>query len=167
MDISSVTSSSAAANFLDPDQASRPTGKQTLDVNDFLKLMTVQLTSQDPMKPMEDTQFISQMASFTSLEQMRTLSKNFEAFSSEQRISSAQNFLGKLVTISTAVGDVSGEVTAVTLVDGAPRLSVGAGSFDPADVTSIKPKPAGTATPPSSTLQPIIGSGPTAPAATN
>ena len=47
MDISSVTSSSAAANFLDPDQASRPTGKQTLDVNDFLKLMTVQLTSQD------------------------------------------------------------------------------------------------------------------------
>ena len=167
MDISSLTAPAKATNFLDPQQAARPTGKQTLDVNDFLKLLTVQLTSQDPMKPMEDTQFISQMASFTSLEQMKTLSHNFETFSSEQRINAAQNYLGKLVTISTAVGDVSGEVTAVTLVGGAPRLSVGAGIFDPANVTSIKAKPAGAPATPPATIQPVIGTGPTTPATIN
>ena len=163
MDISSITSASAGTNFLNPDEVTRATGKQTLDVNDFLKLITVQLTSQDPMKPMEDTQFISQMASFTSLEQMKTLSKNFAAFSAEQRLSSAQNFLGKIVTVSTSVGDVTGEVTAVTLAGGAPRLSVGAGIFDPADVTSITAKPATT----TSSTQPIIGTGPSTPATTN
>jgi flagellar basal-body rod modification protein FlgD len=142
MDISNITSASGGTNFLDPEQATRTTGKQSLDVNDFLKLITVQLTSQDPMKPMEDTQFISQMASFTSLEQMKTLSENFAAFSSEQRLSAAQDFLGKVVTVSTNLGEVSGEVTRVTLEDGAPRLSIGAGIFDPADVTSITAKPA-------------------------
>src|SRR6266568_738035 len=54
-------------------QNSAQGGQKTLGVNDFLKLLTVQLQSQDPLKPMEDTAFISQMASFTSLEQMRTL----------------------------------------------------------------------------------------------
>jgi len=162
MDISSITSASAGTNFLDPKQAIRTTGKQVLDVNDFLKLITVQLTSQDPMKPMEDTQFISQMANFTSLEQMRTLSKNFDTFTSDQRISSAENFLGRIVTVSTAAGEVPGEVTAVTLADGTPRLTIGAGSFDPADVTSITAKPASTASAATST----ISSGPTAPPAT-
>ncbi len=142
MDISSITSASGGTNFLNPEEATRSTGKQMLDVNDFLKLITVQLTSQDPMKPMEDTQFISQMANFTSLEQMRTLSQNFAAFSSEQRISSAQNYLGKVVTVSTDAGDVTGAVSAVALVDGKPQLRIGAGSFDPADVTSITANPA-------------------------
>ncbi len=137
MDISSILSSSSGTNFLNPDPVARTTGKQSLDVNDFLKLITVQLTSQDPMKPMEDTQFISQMANFTSLEQMRTLSDNFSAFSSGQRISSAQNFLGKTVTVSTPSGDVTGQVTAVTLADGSPRISVGAGIYDPAAITKI------------------------------
>ena len=45
-----------------------------LGADDFMKLLTTQLTSQDPMNPMKDTEFISQMANFTSLEQMRTLS---------------------------------------------------------------------------------------------
>ena len=162
MDITSLTSASGL-NFLDPEVANRATGKQVLDANDFLRLLTVQLQSQDPMKPMEDMQFISQMASFTSLEQMKTLSKNFAAFSAEQRLSSAQNFLGKIVTVSTSVGDVTGEVTAVTLAGGAPRLSVGAGIFDPADVTSITAKPATT----TSSTQPIIGTGPSTPATTN
>lgn len=137
MDISSILSSGSKTNFLNPDPAARSTGKQALDVNDFLKLITVQLTSQDPMKPMEDTQFISQMANFTSLEQMRSLSQNFAAFSSEQRISSAQNYLGKTVTVSTDVGDVTGQVTAVTLADGSPRITVGAGIYKPSAITKI------------------------------
>jgi len=137
MNIANVTSTRSTIDFLDPAQASRPTGKQTLDVNDFLKLLTVQLQSQDPMKPMEDTQFISQMASFTSLQQMKQLSTDFKNFSSEQRISSAQSFLGKVVTVTTADGDVIGQVKSVKLLDGSPRIVIGTGSYDPAKVTNI------------------------------
>ena len=124
-----------------PEQAARPTGKQTLDVNDFLKLMTVQLTSQDPMKPMEDTQFISQMASFTSLQQMRDLSANFKTFTAGQSINSAQNYLGKIVGVTSGDGSVTGEVTGITIRDGAPQLIIGGVAYDPADVFSVLPKP--------------------------
>ena len=142
MDISGILSTHSKVDFLDPATAARPTGKQTLGVDDFLKLLTVQLQSQDPLKPMEDTQFISQMASFTSLQEMRSLSKNFETFSTGQRLSSAQGYLGKVVTLTTKDGDVTGEVTAIKLVEGAPRLTIGTGSYDPADVTRITSLPA-------------------------
>ena len=142
MDLSNILSTRSKVDFLDPATAAMPTGKQTLDVDDFLKLLTVQLQTQDPMKPMEDTQFISQMASFTSLQEMRALSKNFETFSSGQRLSSAQDYLGKVVTLTTDGDDVTGEVTAIKLVDGAPRLMIGTGSYDPAKVTRITSQPA-------------------------
>ena len=142
MDLSNILSTRSKVDFLDPATAAIPTGKQTLDVDDFLKLLTVQLQTQDPMKPMEDTQFVAQMASFTSLQEMRALSKNFETFSSGQRLSSAQDYLGKVVTLTTDGDDVTGEVTAIKLVDGAPRLMIGTGSYDPAKVTRITSQPA-------------------------
>lgn len=132
-----LTNPGGAASFLDPAAGAHDTSRQTLDVNDFLKLITVQLTSQDPLKPMEDTQFISQMANFTSLEQMRTLSTDFSAFRSEHHLASAQALLGKMVTIGTEGGDITGPVTKVEVVEGAPRLSVNGGSFDPADIISV------------------------------
>ena len=144
MDIASLTSA-GATNFLDPQVATRATGKQQLDVNDFLKLLTVQLGSQDPLKPMEDTQFISQMASFTSLQQMRDLSANFQTFTSGQRIDSAQNYLGKIVGITNGDGTVSGEVTSITIKDGVPQLMIGGVGYDPANVVSVVPKPVSTA----------------------
>jgi flagellar basal-body rod modification protein FlgD len=147
MDITSITSA-RAENFLDPAIANRPTGGKSLDVDDFLKLITVQLTSQDPMKPMEDTQFISQMASFTSLEQMRTLSDNFATFNAGQQISSAQNFIGKLVTVATDAGEITGTVNSVSVEDGNPLLVINGGVFSTADVIGISMPPAPAATTP-------------------
>lgn len=52
------------------------TYKNQLDKDAFLKLLTTQLKYQDPLSPMEDKEFITQMSSFNALEQMQAVNKN-------------------------------------------------------------------------------------------
>ena len=48
-----------------------------MQMDDFLQLLTAQIANQDPLEPMKDTEFISQMANIASLEQMQQFSKGF------------------------------------------------------------------------------------------
>ncbi|HVT36879.1 MAG TPA: flagellar hook capping FlgD N-terminal domain-containing protein, partial [Nevskiaceae bacterium] len=54
-------------------QASSKTASQTLDQADFLKLMTTQLQYQDPMKPLDNAEFVSQMAQFSTVSGIQSL----------------------------------------------------------------------------------------------
>lgn len=117
-------------------------GKQVLGSDDFMKLLTTQLTSQDPMNPMKDTEFISQMANFTSLEQMRNLSKSFDSFSLDQKMSAAPAYLGRQVTITDASGEITGIVEAIKLNKGKPSVVVNGKTYETNLITGIKPAPA-------------------------
>jgi flagellar basal-body rod modification protein FlgD len=128
-------------------------GKQMLAADDFMKLLTTQLTSQDPMNPMKDTEFISQMANFTSLEQMRTLSKSFDTFTSDQKMSAAPAFLGRNVTVKDATGDVTGLVDSITLKNGKPAIVINGKSYDTNLITGIAMPPPPPAPLPSSATQ--------------
>lgn len=57
--------------------------KNDLDKDAFLKLLTTQLANQDPLNPMEDREFIAQLAQFSSLEQMTAMNKTLETKSEE------------------------------------------------------------------------------------
>lgn len=79
----------------------RKTGSDILGKDDFLKILMTQLQNQDPLNPMEDKDFIAQMAQFSSLEQMTNLGKSFERFAQiqEQNMLVTYNqFIGKEVT---------------------------------------------------------------------
>src|SRR5262249_24894806 len=133
-----------------------PTGVSTLGVNDFLKLITVQLQNQDPLKPMDDTQFISQMASFTNLQQTQTLTADFETFSQQAAMNVANSFLGGYVTVSdNALGVVSGQVSAVKVENGIPKLVINGVSYDLNTVQSVSTVPPAT-TPVTTNPQPQI-----------
>ena len=136
--LSSITP--AAGSFLSGTPVAAP--RQQLNQDDFLKLLTTQLANQDPLKPMDDTQFIAQMAQFSSLQQATTLTKDFEAFSSAQQISSAQNLLGRTVTLTTDGGDKTGPVSEVRIKNGTAQIMVNGTGYDPASVISIVTTPA-------------------------
>jgi flagellar basal-body rod modification protein FlgD len=88
--------------------------QKSLGQNDFFKLLSVQLAAQDPLKPMEDTAFISQMANFSSLEMMNQMTKSFSDFTNRQDFSAAQNLIGRTVTLLDSPNtEVTGVVSAV------------------------------------------------------
>lgn len=131
----------------------RNAGKQMLGADDFMKLLTTQLTSQDPMNPMKDTEFISQMANFTSLEQMRSLSKSFDSFSADQKMAAAPSFLGRQVTITDASGDITGIVEAIKLKDGKPAVVVNGQTYETKLITGISTPPPPPPVAPLATLE--------------
>lgn len=58
-----------------------------LGKEEFLKILMTQLQNQDPLSPMDDKEFISQMATFSSLEQMMNISKSVDALVESQLVS--------------------------------------------------------------------------------
>ncbi|MBW8350498.1 flagellar hook assembly protein FlgD [Bacillus sp. IITD106] len=76
-------------------------GSDILGKDDFLKLLMVQLQNQDPMNPMQDKEFIAQMATFSSLEQMTNMNKSIEKlvqYESQSSLIALSQFVGKEVT---------------------------------------------------------------------
>lgn len=88
--------------------------KEGLDKDDFLKILITQLSNQDPTKPMEDKEFIAQMAQFSTLEQMTNMNEGFAAVADKIGASQALGMLGKTVEIEMGESLISGKVEAVT-----------------------------------------------------
>jgi flagellar basal-body rod modification protein FlgD len=99
--------------------------QQNLGKDDFLKLLITQLSYQDPTAPMEDKEFIAQMAQFSTLEQMTSMSADFAKLTSMISGTEASQSLGKNVELAVGDNVIQGTVKAVTrgetpmvLVDG-------------------------------------------------
>jgi flagellar basal-body rod modification protein FlgD len=90
------------------------------------------------MKPMEDSQFIGQMAQFSSLEQMQNLNKTMEAQAHFQNLSSACGLIGKTVTlVDKDLGNVSGKVTEVRQKDDKLNVVIDGKEFDSTTITGV------------------------------
>lgn len=139
--MSSVSAAQSANGTGTSSSASQVTNKQsTLGKDDFLKLLVTQMQYQDPMKPMDDTQFVSQMAQFTSLEQMQNMNSSMLS-------AQANSMIGKQITWTGSDNQAYyGVVSAVKMTNGTPSLMVGdldkaAISVDLSQVIMIEDKP--------------------------
>jgi len=95
---------------------------QTLDQDAFLKILVAQLQNQDPMQPLEDKEFISQMAQFSSLEQMQGLNQSFQYAQAFGLV--GQSISTTLVNDSGSTETVVGQVTRAFLKNGEAYLEV-------------------------------------------
>ncbi len=110
-----------------------------LGKEDFLKLLVAQLRNQDPMKPMDDSQFLAQMAQFSSLERMQALDDQMSMLLQVEQLGQANGLIGKLVEAasSEAGKTIKGTVDSVRMVDGSPVLSIGGQSVKLEEVLSV------------------------------
>ncbi len=110
--------------------------QQDLGKDDFLKILVTQLKYQDPTKPMEDKEFIAQMAQFSSLEQMTNMSSQFTELSAILKGAQAMNLIGRDVEIAKGDSIIKGSVEAVT--NGSfPQVMVNGAYYDYDDISKV------------------------------
>lgn len=108
MNVSSV--SSAAAEITKTSGASGAMSS-ALGADAFLKLLLVQLQNQDPTAPMESTEWMSQLASFSTVEQQTATNAKLESLLTSSALSMADTYIGK--TITSADGAKTGRIESV------------------------------------------------------
>ncbi|HDP69617.1 MAG TPA: hypothetical protein ENN38_02270 [Actinobacteria bacterium] len=115
------------------------TKKGELGKDEFLLLLVTQMRYQDPLEPVKDTEFISQLAQFNSLEQMQKLNQGFESMHKWLQIAQSSGMINKEIeAIDFNSGKiVRGVVTEVRFKDGQPWLLVGNNEISPVDVLRI------------------------------
>ncbi len=138
-DISSYLSTNSGVTQLD-------TGS-TLDYNDFLSLLTAELSNQDPTDPVDNKDLVLQMSQFSTLSSLATLNDNFESFISTNTISTLNGIIGREVTYNTTTTDdegnksttsTTGKCTGINIADdGTVSLTVGGAKVSTGQISGI------------------------------
>jgi len=121
-------------------KATQPEGrkiKQQMDKDDFLTLLVTQLKYQDPSAPLEDKQFIAQMAQFSQLEQMNNMGEQFSKMAGMLSSGQAMNTLGRNVEITQGEKVFTGKVTQVSAGQ-FPQVLVNGTYYDYKDISAVK-----------------------------
>ena len=127
---------------------------QTLDQDQFLKLLLAQLKHQDPLNPVDNTQFIAQLAQFSQLEQTKQMSSALNKFVTQQNVANNSSLVGLVGRRVSALGSsialssgtaaplsysLAGEASAVT-------VQVATATGIPVRTFQLTGQPAGTQT---------------------
>lgn len=141
MSFSTVSTSNSIPVVSTPQDSSTTSRipQKTLNQQDFLKLLTVQLSQQDPMKPADDTSFIGQMAQFSALQQSTQMATTMNNLQTSVDLSSASTMLGRSVTVKDTTGNVSGTVSGVDASDGTPKVMINGKSYSLSSILNVQP----------------------------
>jgi flagellar basal-body rod modification protein FlgD len=102
------------------------TGTQQLGLGqeDFLEILLAQLSFQDPLEPIDNQEFIAQLAQFSTLELDRLNNDKLDGLLTLNSTNQAVSLIGKTVDVTTTSGTQTGDVTTVRFQEGVPLLTV-------------------------------------------
>jgi len=111
--------------------------------DDFLRILLAQLRFQDPLKPVDNQEFVAQLAQFSALEINRQQSEKVDQLLTMQAADQAVALIGKRVEVRTAQGSAVGTVAAISFRTGEPLLTLTANGTTlldvrPADVVLVQ-----------------------------
>lgn len=141
IDFSTLSSTTKYSTVDSPDGTTR-TPVQTLGQEDFLQLLVTQMSQQDPMNPVKDTEFIAQMAQFSSLEQSKAMMQDMASLR-------ASTLLGSTVTVkdeNNEDGYAIGVVEGVFMNGKTPELMINGERYDLSAIENIATTPVTTPT---------------------
>lgn len=114
------------------------TSNSTLDQSDFLQLLVAQMKSQDPMNPQSNSDFIGQLAQFSTLSGIETLNSNFSQLLSLDQLSQGTSLEGHQVTYTNSSNaTVSGTAEGVVVKNGNFEVQVGSDSVSLNQIVSV------------------------------
>jgi flagellar basal-body rod modification protein FlgD len=123
MQVDPVSSASGAATqpASNQDQA---TNAFNLSFEDLLKIITTQLTYQDPLKPEDNFQFVSQLAQFSQIQIGQNGNETLQQVAAAQSTLQATSLLGKSVDVPAGSTTLTGRVTSISFASGVPKLTI-------------------------------------------
>lgn len=141
--MASTTPITATNSIYSPEESNPRVPEKTMGQDDFLKLLVTQFTNQDPMSPMKDTEYIAQMAQFTSLEQTKSMSSEIAKLRADNQLMQGNALIGRTVELQPDSSNkdihLIGTVSAVTIKAGTPQIVVNNTPYDLSTVLSIRP----------------------------
>lgn len=98
----------------------------SLGQEEFLKILLSQLQYQDPLKPLDNQQFLAQLAQFSTLAQTSQLNDRIDTLLNIQSATQSVGLIGRTVEVQSTVGDVAavGVVTSLAFANGQPAINV-------------------------------------------
>ncbi len=115
-------------------QSATASSGQFVSENTFLTLLMTQLQNQDPMNPQDPSQFVSQLASFSSLEQMTAMNTNMQNVLDN----SATSLIGQNVTLLDSSGNmVQGTVSGIVYYANTPAVQVNGQNYPLSDIQNV------------------------------
>jgi flagellar basal-body rod modification protein FlgD len=116
MNVTSATSTATATSAQSTDTTADLSSTDSLDYNSFLTLLIAQMKNQDPTKPTDPSQFISQLASFSGVEQAIKTNNKLDTLMTSLALTQAEGFIGR--TVASADGSVQGTVAGIRVISG-------------------------------------------------
>jgi flagellar basal-body rod modification protein FlgD len=112
--VTSTTNSTGQTSATDTSQAG-----PTIDYNMFLQLLIAEMKNQDPTSPTDTTEYMSQFAQFSSVEQAVQTNSKLDTLLTSNALSQADGLIGRTASFTSTDGDaVSGKIVSISILSG-------------------------------------------------
>ncbi|MFC4291072.1 flagellar hook assembly protein FlgD [Sphingorhabdus arenilitoris] len=124
MQVGSVTPNVQASNGQGTNVSQTAQNAFGLEFQSLLRIILTQLTYQDPLKPLDNTEFVSQLAQFSQLQQSQNLNDQVTSLLTAQSATQATSLLGRTVDVNVGGNLLSGTVKSVSFTTGSPTITL-------------------------------------------